>query len=356
MGFSPSLKEKNKMEVTERKPGPQRRLDEWGIVIKPFDWKSYNNSQTKEKIIFLRLLDDLCNLIDDDKFTMCGRKPKSLSHQIFCVCLKVYLNTSSRRVISDLELCRRRGFLGVVPHFNSVLNYFNNISVKRTLNYLIGLSALPLAQLEEKFAMDATGFSEHRYMQKWSDIRQKHYLHRKYRKAHCIYGTYSNVIASAIITEGTAADSPKFKQLLGDAAANFDVKEITADMAYSSRENMRYADQLGITPFIPFKKNATGNSKGAVVWNRMYKYFKNHRTDFMKHYHQRSNAESGFFMIKQRFGEFVSSKNDLAQTNEILAKILCHNICVLVQEMFISDLDIDFYSCADKYHAQQQER
>lgn len=342
------------MEIRERIPEPQRRLDEWGIEVKPFDWRTYNNSQTREKIIFLRLLDDLCNLVDDDKYTMCGRKPQSLSHQIFCVCLKVYLNTSSRRLISDLELCRRRGHINIVPHFNSVCNYFNNKSVKRTLNYLIGLSALPLAQLEDKFAMDATGFSERKYMEKWSDIRQKYYLHRKYRKAHCIYGTYSNIVASAIVTEGTAADSPKFKQLLSDAAANFDVKEIMADMAYSSRENLKHADKLGITPYIPFKKNAVAKSRGATVWNRVYKYFKNNREEFMKHYHQRSNAESGFFMIKQRFGGHVNTKNDVAQTSEILAKILCHNICVLVQELFLSDLDIDFYSCADKYHAQNE--
>ena len=344
------------MEIIYKEPDPQKTIDDFtgGTIIKPFDWKTYNNSQTREKIIFLRLLDDLCNLLDDDKFTMCGRKPKSLSHQIFCVCLKVYLNTSSRRLISDLELCRRRGHLDSVPHFNSVLNYFNSKSVRRALNYLIGLSALPLAQLEKTFAIDSSGFSEHRYMQKWSDIRQKHYLHRQYRKAHCIYGTYSNVIASAIITEGTAGDSPKFKQLLKDASLNFNIAEITGDLAYSSRDNLKYADQLGITPFIPFKKNAVRKSRGAVVWNRMYKHFKNNREDFMKHYHQRSNAESGFFMIKQKFGDFVSTKNELAQTNEILAKILCHNICVLVQELFLSDLDIDFYSCADKYHAQQQ--
>ncbi len=343
------------MIVGERKPEAQKQLDEFGgLIIKPFDWRAYNYSQTMEKIIFLRLLDDLCNLLDDEKYGGCGRKPTSLSHQVFCVCLKVYLNTSSRGLISDLELCRRKGHLDAVPHFNSVLNYFNSKSVKRALNYFIGLSALPLAQLEKTFAVDSTGFSEHRYMEKWSSIRQKHHLHRQYRKAHCIYGTYSNAIASCIITDGTANDSPRFKQLLKDASANFNIEEITADKAYCSRENLKYADQLGITPYIPFKKNAVTKSRGAIVWNKMYKYFKENNKEFMEHYHKRSNAESGFFMIKQKFGEFVNSKNELAQTNEILAKIVCHNIRILIQEIYLSDLDIDFISCAEKYVAQEE--
>ena len=58
-------------------------------------------------------------------------------------------------------------------------------------------------------------------------------------------------------------------------------------------------------------------------------------------------------MIKQRFGDYINTKIDLSQTNEILAKILCHNICVLIQEIFLSNLEIDFLICADKCHAQK---
>ena len=73
----------------------------------------------------------------------------------------------------------------------------------------------------------------------------------------------------------------------------------------------------------------------------------------MKHYHARSNAESGFFMLKQRFGDYVYTKNDLSQSNEILAKILCHNLCVLIQEIFLSDVKVDFLNCASRIVAQE---
>jgi len=41
------------------------------------------------------------------------------------------------------------------------------------------------------------------------------------------------------------------------------------------------------------------------------------------------------------------SEKRLGQTNEILAKCLCNNLCVLVQEAFEIGIDIDFKKCAE---------
>ena len=38
-------------------------------------------------------------------------------------------------------------------------------------------------------------------------------------------------------------------------------------------------------------------------------------------------------MVKAKFGDVVRSKTPTAQVNETLVKVLCHNICVLVQAM-----------------------
>jgi len=65
----------------------------------------------------------------------------------------------------------------------------------------------------------------------------------------------------------------------------------------------------------------------------MYDYFTFNREEFMQHYHLRSNVETTNFMIKSKFGDFVRSKDRTAQVNEVLLKILCHNIVVLVHEM-----------------------
>ncbi len=39
-------------------------------------------------------------------------------------------------------------------------------------------------------------------------------------------------------------------------------------------------------------------------------------------------------MIKAKFTDLVRSKDKTAQINEVLLKVLCHNICVLISAMF----------------------
>jgi hypothetical protein len=53
-----------------------------------------------------------------------------------------------------------------------------------------------------------------------------------------------------------------------------------------------------------------------------------------RHYHQRSNVESTFSMIKAMFGSHVRSKTDVAMKNEALAKILCHNLCCVISALY----------------------
>ncbi|HEV3476738.1 MAG TPA: hypothetical protein VG127_04570 [Rubrobacteraceae bacterium] len=50
----------------------------------------------------------------------------------------------------------------------------------------------------------------------------------------------------------------------------------------------------------------------------------------MERYHKRSNIETAFSMIKGKFGSALRSKSDTGQINEVLCKVLAHNICVLI--------------------------
>jgi hypothetical protein len=44
-------------------------------------------------------------------------------------------------------------------------------------------------------------------------------------------------------------------------------------------------------------------------------------------------------MIKAKFGERIRSKKEAAQFNELLCKVLCHNICVTIQSMYEFGID-----------------
>jgi len=77
----------------------------------------------------------------------------------------------------------------------------------------------------------------------------------------------------------------------------------------------------------------------------MVHYFQFRRTEFMQHYHERSNVESTFSMMKRRFGEGLRSKTDIAMINETLCKILYHNLVVLIHETH--ELGIDPVFCSN---------
>lgn len=62
----------------------------------------------------------------------------------------------------------------------------------------------------------------------------------------------------------------------------------------------------------------------------------------MENYHKRSNVETTFSMIKRKFGERLRTKTETAQKNELLCKILCHNICVVIQSMYELGITVTF--------------
>ena len=316
------------------------------------EWKEYNEAQTKEKLMLYKLLDELLNIVPTRAYTF-GRPRKSLRDMLFCCLIKIYSNTSSRRTISDLKLAMEAGYIKDVPHFNTLLNYFNDSGMSILLPYLISVSALPLKNCEEKFAIDSTGFGTGRF-DRWLNVRTQEDSKKKgFRKCHVICGTKTNIICEAIITEGKANDSPLFNPLLTNTSHLFNIKEISADKAYSSRANLELAKELQIMPYIPFKSNITGKSKGSPTWAEMFKYFTENYMEFAEHYHQRSNVESCFSMIKKKFGDFTRCKNPKSQDNEILCKVLVHNITCLIHEIFELGIDVNFLKISKKFPAQK---
>jgi hypothetical protein len=53
-------------------------------------------------------------------------------------------------------------------------------------------------------------------------------------------------------------------------------------------------------------------------------------------------------MIKAKFGGRLRSKKETAQVNEVLYKVLCHNICVLIQSIYELGIEVEFWQEEDK--------
>ncbi len=155
-------------------------------------------------------------------------------------------------------------------------------------------------------------------------------------------GVKTNVVTSVEVTPGTAHDSPYLPQLVKSTAVRFAVNEVSADKGYLGKGNLAAIAAVGATPYIPFKSNTTG--EGPELWRRLYHYFMFNRDDFLAHYHKRSNVETAFAMIKGKFGDAVRSKGETAQVNEVLCKVLAHNLCVLVQAIYELGIEPAFWA------------
>jgi transposase len=303
------------------------------------EWSAYNSAQVNEKSHFQEFLHELCRDIPNLAQTR-GRRRLPLSDMMFCAALKVFSTVSTRRIMTDLIEAHAKGYISKVAHFNAVSTYLDMKELTPIIRQLITESSLPLKAVETEFAVDASGFSTCKHVS-WFNVRYGHEQDNKdWIKLHLTCGVKTHIVTSCEITGRHANDSPLLPALINDTARNFKIKGVSADKAYSSKNNIKLIVCHGGTPYIPFKTLATG--EGGGLWGKAYHYYHLHRDEFMDEYHKRSNVESTFSMIKAKFGGYIRSKTDTAQVNEALMKVLCHNICVMILSMYELGIEPSF--------------
>jgi len=311
-------------ETVQRKTYPQK-------------WREYNAAQTNEKDEFQTLLRNLCDQVQQPVAPAGRGRPRiSLSDAIFMACFKVYSTVSGRRFMCDLDDAQQKGFIERTPHFNSIFNALESEELTPILTSLIIAAATPLKEIESDFAVDSTGFTSSRFHRwfdhKYGKVRQEH----DWVKAHAVCGVKTNVITAVEIHDRNTNDSPILPSLLDTTTENFTVREVSADKQYASVDNFQAIARIGAEPFIPFRAGITGRTGG--LFAKAFHFFSLNREEFLRHYHKRSNIEATFGMLKAKFGDCVRSKTTVAMKNEVLCKILCHNICCLISAMYELDL------------------
>jgi transposase len=299
------------------------------------NWEAYNEAQRVEKSRFQVLLHELCRGVEEpeEKNGKRGRKPHTYADSMFAMVFKVYCGFSTRRFSTDLAEAHAKGYTSKLIPGMKVNQFHDNEVFTPILQNLIVQSSLPLRAVEKDFAIDSTGFSGCRF-DRWFEEKHGGEMVKKsehtWCKAHLACGVKTNVVTAAIVLEKDSADCPQFTALTKTTLAGFKIEEMSADKAYLSGENVEAIFAAGGTPFIAPKVNTTGGIGG--LFAKMFHYFLFRREEFLAHYHKRSNVESTISSLKRKFGDSVRSKNDVAMKNEVLSKIVAHNLCVLIQE------------------------
>lgn len=305
------------------------------------NWPKYNAAQTSEKTVAASLLKELCNGIPQPPQGR-GRPRLPLSDVTFAAIMKVFTTVSGRRATSDIRECKAKGQITHAPHYNSVFNYLENPALTPILKALIEQTAAPLKAVETNFAVDSSGFStcvfERWFDHRYGRIRSEH----QWVKVHLMTGVKTNVVTSVEVTGPEVGDCGQLPALLEKTASQFAVSEVSADKGYLSKKNMETVAAIGAVPYISFKVDSSANN-GCEIWRKMFHLYQFNRSEFLAHYHRRSNVEATFSMMKRKFGASIRSKTPVAQVNEVLCKVICHNLSVLVHSIYELGIQADFW-------------
>jgi transposase len=308
------------------------------------DWPQYNRAQVQEKAKLQLLLAELCKGIEEP-IQEYGRPRAALADVIFAAAFKIYSTVSTRRFCSDLREAHAKGYVSKAVSYNCVLDYLGYEELTPYLKQLIEASGRPLKGMEEDFAVDSSGFGTGNYS-RWFGVKYGNTEEwRDWLKLHAMVGVRTHIVTSVEISDRYDNDYTYFEPLVKQTARNFQMREVSADKAYSGISNLRLVVDNGAQPFIPFKRcaNEIHWKDKSGLWTRMFHFFKYHEEEFYEHYHKRSNNETVFSMIKSKFGERLRSKTRTAQVNELLLKVLCHNLCVIVQSIFELGIEPAFW-------------
>lgn len=337
MEKSPREKAEEALQTVRRNKG-----DYEGREPRDRDWSAINKASHNEASTFKHLLATLVSELEEGKNKGRGRNGIDTRDMIFNICYTEYLNTSNRRVPGQLKEAEEQGYTTSCA-FNTITKYMKKEEIRDKIRSLIMKSAAPLKGHEETFAIDATGFSDSRFGHWQNHKYREKQEHQLWKKLHVSCGVRSNIITAAKVTKGTAGDSPHFEDLVEMTDEYFDQGKVVADKAYNARVNYDKVAELGGKAYIPFKDNVTGKAGGSYEWMRMYKRFQNYRNDFLKEYHLRSNVESSFNVIKEKFGKNLRCRDPIALETEVLAKVLCYNICAVIRISYKLNLDFKNY-------------
>lgn len=299
------------------------------------DWNLINEKQSKQDIYVWDLISLAVDALDiKTTNNKTGRPKANKADQLKLAILKIYNQSSFRRQHSFNMLYHNAGYTTKILKRSTINKVFTEESFTKHLEDIYRNLSNFLIPYENSFAIDATGFSS-RYNSRWVKVRLDFQKHKLYRKLHIICGVCTGIISEVEVTQGEASDSPHLPKLVGNTAKRFDVRRVCADKGYLGRNNVQFIEDIKAKPFIMPKKNVIAASKGHYpAWNRMIHLWKEKPELFQKNYYLRERVECVFSQMKTTLFDGINSRSFLSQKNELVIRVICHNLSVIVESIF----------------------
>ena len=171
-------------------------------------------------------------------------------------------------------------------------------------------------------AVDATGVTL-RHASTWFIARiGRHVRKRDHMKLHAVWMLDLGLIVDCRLTRGKRGDGPIFRLMLAPLRK---LGMVFGDKAYCCKQTLRMIVERGGSPFLAFKKNASG--KGLSLWATQVRFARGvFAWAWWNVYHQRSRIESVFSAMKRRYGSHLRSTTLSSRRRELFLRVLAYNV------------------------------
>ena len=313
---------------------------------KEIDWSSYDRAQINEVNDMLCMIRDTVDAawrrlqpaLEREKGP--GIPPVPVPDLAKAVLVQQYFEVSNRETEGLMLLFEEK--LGLTRPFSykSVERAYGNGDVKRVLDELFRITQTPVLGLETSQAVDGTGMPTSSKVNYENDKRKgkmagfEHVL----TAIGTTYKLYSSVVTMESPTDN---ESPYFPLAVQDMSRYTNLEFVEGDAAFLSRLNCRLVSSLGAEPRFMPKSSCTFKRGGSDSYVRMLWRFVEDTQEWLRQYHPRSIAESGFSAEKRRDPRPIRRRLKDRKFTEIKARFCRENLRRLCYLWYLDGISLD---------------
>jgi hypothetical protein len=165
-------------------------------------------------------------------------------------------------------------------------------------------------------------------------------VRRGWVKVHLVVDESGKQCAAIGVTDESVGDQKMFDPLVRAADVNIRgvggrVVQVNADGIYDTRSNFDTLDDMGVTPGIKMRENASTRSRGCSLRRRHVREYKELGYGAWRdkyRYGYRWRVEGNFSAVKRLMGEHVSATEKEYMYHEVMMKFLFYNLIIKYDE------------------------
>jgi len=311
------------------------------------DWSAYDKAQIHEVRDMLLLIRDVVDAAwrrlepSLGSGTNPGLPAVPIADLAKAVLVQQYFGVSNREAEGLVLLFQEQLGLTRTFSYKSVERAYGNPDVRRVLDELFRLTQLPVLDRETVQAVDGTGMPTSQKVN-YESVGRKG---RKggFEKVLASLGTTYGLYASVIPLEGPdAGESPSFRAVARDLARYTDLKFVVGDAAFLSRRNCTLVASLGAQPrFFPKVSSNLKRFRSGAYVRMLHRLVRDPQT-WLREYHVRSLAESGFSSVKRRDPRPIRRRLKERKDVEVEARFDVANLRRLCYLRYLEGIAVDY--------------